>query len=84
MIQKAVPGLAQVYIECVNKGRVMSLEDGIMEIYKEVESKGLRKQFDKQLAKMKSQSKHNHKTANELWDYALMRVKGWNPNKSKK
>ena len=84
MIQKAVLGLVQVYIVCVNKGHVMSLEDSIMDIYNEVESKGLRKQFDEQLAKMKSQSKHNHKTVNELWDYALMRVKGWNPEKSKK
>ena len=58
----------------------MSLEDGIMEIYNEVKEKGLQKEFDKQLEKMRTQSKHNHKTANERWDYALRRIKGWNPN----
>ena len=53
----------------------MSLEDEIMFIYKEVEAKGLRKEFDKQLEKMKTQSKHAHKTANEMWDYALTKIK---------
>ena len=53
----------------------MSLEDEIMEIYREVEAKGLRKKFDKQLEKMRSQSKHIHKTANELWSYALTKIK---------
>ena len=53
----------------------MSLEDELMNIYQEVESKGLRKKFDKQLKKMKTQSKHLHKTANELWEYALNKIK---------
>jgi hypothetical protein len=50
-------------------------EDVIMEVYKEVELKGLRKEFDKQLKKMNSQSKHAHKTAHEKWEYALQRIK---------
>jgi len=84
MIRKAVPGLALVYIAYVNKGHVMSLEDGIMEIYNEVRKKGLQTKFDNQLAKMRTQDKHDHKTANERWDYALRRIQGWDPNKSKK
>tara|TARA_B100000287_G_scaffold111440_1_gene103813 strand:- start:648 stop:830 length:183 start_codon:yes stop_codon:yes gene_type:complete len=58
----------------------MSLEDEIMFIYNEVKEKGLQEKFDKQLAKMRTQSKHAHKTANERWDYALKRIQGWNPN----
>jgi len=57
------------------------LEDELMEIYKEIESKGLRKKFDKQITKMHTQSKHNWKSCNELWEYALCRVKGSDPNK---
>ena len=58
----------------------MSLEDEIMFIYNEVKEKGLQEKFDKQLAKMQTQSKHDHKTANERWDYALRRIQGWDPN----
>ena len=36
-------------------------EDQMMEIYNEVELKGLRLQFDKQLKKMRTQNKHKHK-----------------------
>ena len=59
----------------------MSLEDEMMFIYNEVKEKGLQEKFDKQIAKMLNQSKHDHKTANERWDYALRRIQGWNPNK---
>ena len=58
----------------------MSLEDSMMFIYQEVKEKGLQEKFDKQLAKMRTQSKHKHKTAKERWDYALRRIQGWNPN----
>ena len=58
----------------------MSLEDEIMFIYQEVKEKGLQEKFDKQLAKMRTQDKHAHKTANERWDYALRRIQGWDPN----
>ena len=53
----------------------MSLEDEMMFIYQEVEEKGLRDKFDNQLAKMRTQEKHAHKTANERWEYALNKVK---------
>jgi len=59
----------------------MSLEDEMMFIYNEVREKGLQEKFDKQIAKMLNQPKHDHKTANERWDYALKRIQGWNPNK---
>ena len=58
----------------------MSLEDSMMFIYQEVKEKGLQEKFDKQLAKMRTQEKHAHKTANERWDYALKRIQGWDPN----
>jgi len=53
----------------------MSLEDEMMFIYREVQEKGLQEKFDKQLEKMRTQSKHDHKTANERWDYALTKIK---------
>ena len=84
MIPKGAPGLALVYIVCVNKGYVMSLEDDLMNMYNEVRDKGLQEKFDKQIAKMLKQDKHKHKTANERWDYALERIQGWDPNKSEK
>tara|TARA_R100000030_G_scaffold96483_1_gene84660 strand:- start:262 stop:456 length:195 start_codon:yes stop_codon:yes gene_type:complete len=62
----------------------MSLEDSMMDMFNEVRDKGLQEKFDKQLAKMRMQDKHKHKTANERWDYALKRIQGWNPNKSEK
>ena len=51
-------------------------EDTMYAIYTEVEQKGLRKKFDKQLKKMRTQSKHKFKTACERQEYALMRIKG--------
>jgi uncharacterized protein (UPF0335 family) len=56
-------------------------EDGFWEIYQEVEKKGLREKFNKQIKKMHKQPKHDHKEPIEYWKYALERVKGWNPNK---
>jgi hypothetical protein len=58
----------------------VSLEDTMMQIYNEVKLKGLQEKFDKQLKKMQTQSKHDHKTANERWDDALKRIQGWDPN----
>ncbi len=58
----------------------MSLEDTMMSIYNEVKEKGLQEKFDEQLAKMKKEDKHANKTANGRLDYALRRIKGWNPN----
>ena len=50
-------------------------EDTLFSIYKEIEKNNLRKKFDKQIKKMKSQEKHNHKTVCETWEYALRRIK---------
>ena len=49
-------------------------EDTMYEIYNEVERLGLRKKFDKQLKKMRTQDKHKYKTACESWEYALRRI----------
>ena len=50
-------------------------EDTMYEIYMEVEQKGLRKKFDNQLKKMRTQSKHKWKNMCEKQEYALMRIK---------
>ncbi len=50
-------------------------EDTLFEIHQEIEKKGLRKKFDKQLKKMSNQRKHNYKTVCESWEYALQRIK---------
>ena len=50
-------------------------EDTLMEIYLEVEKKGLRERFDKQLKKMKNQDKHQYKSMTEKYEYALRRIK---------
>jgi hypothetical protein len=50
-------------------------EDTMYAIYTEVEQKGLRKKFDKQIKKMRTQSKHKWKTMCEKQEYALNRIK---------
>ena len=50
-------------------------EDTMYAIYNEVEQKGLRKKFDKQLKKMQKQSQWKWKTVCERQEYALMRIK---------
>jgi len=50
-------------------------EDLLYSIHEEIEKNNLRKKFDKQIKKMKSQEKHNHKTVCETWEYALRRIK---------
>ena len=52
----------------------MSVEDTLWFIYEEVEKRGLRKKFDKQVKKMDTQEKHKHKEICELWEYALKRI----------
>ena len=52
----------------------MSVEDTLWLIYKEVEKKGLRKKFDKQVKKMDTQEKHKYKEGHEVWEYALKRI----------
>ena len=51
-------------------------EDTMHEVYNEVESGGLRGEFDKQVSRMKGQDKHKFKTVCEKWEYALYRIKG--------
>tara|TARA_B110000240_G_C13164009_1_gene310639 strand:+ start:200 stop:370 length:171 start_codon:yes stop_codon:yes gene_type:complete len=50
-------------------------EDTMYEIYKEIESKGLRKKFNEQMKKMLKQPKHKWKTVCEKQEYALKRIK---------
>ena len=50
-------------------------EDIMFEVHQEVEKLGLRKQFDKQLKKMQTQSKWKWKGVGERWEYALHRIK---------
>ena len=50
-------------------------EDTIFEIHTEVTKSGLWEEFNKQLKKMSSQSKHKWKTPSEKWEYALKRIK---------
>ena len=52
----------------------MSAEDTMYFIYEEIEKKGLRKKFDKQLKKMGTQEKHKHKDVCEMWEYAFKRI----------
>jgi hypothetical protein len=49
-------------------------EDTLMEVYLEVEKKGIREEFEKQCKKMSNQDKHRHKTVAEKWEYALKRI----------
>ena len=54
-------------------------EDDLLEVYYEVENKGLKSEFNTQIDKMKSQDKHKYKSLKEKWEYALYRVKGGPP-----
>tara|TARA_R110000796_G_scaffold246230_1_gene370900 strand:- start:119 stop:310 length:192 start_codon:yes stop_codon:yes gene_type:complete len=53
-----------------------SQEDLLVEIYYEIEEKGLRKKFNLQIGKMKKQKKNQYKNISERWEYALYRIKG--------
>ena len=52
----------------------MSVEDTLWFIYEEVEKKGLRKKFDKQVKKIEAQEKHKYKEVHEVWEYALKKI----------
>ena len=52
----------------------MSVEDTLWFIYEEVEKKGLRRKFDKQVKKMETQEKHQHKEVCEMWEYAFKKI----------
>ena len=64
-----------MYKHITNGLNKMSVEDTLWFIYEEVEKKGLRKKFDKQVKKMDTQEKHKHKEVHEVWEYALNKVK---------
>ena len=49
-------------------------EDLWYEITESINSKGLKKQFDKQLRKMDQQDKHRYKETRDKWQYAHDKV----------
>ena len=63
-----------MYKHITNGLNKMSVEDTLWFIYEEVEKKGLRRKFDKQLKKMETQEKHRHKDVCEMWEYAFKRI----------
>ena len=63
-----------MYEHITNGLNKMSVEDTLWFIYEEVEKKGLRKKFDKQVKKMETQEKHKYKEVHEVWEYALKRI----------
>ena len=63
-----------MYKHTTNGLNKMSVEDTLWFIYEEVEKKGLRRKFDKQVKKMETQEKHKYKEVHEVWEYALKRI----------
>ena len=65
-----------MYMHITNGLNKMSsqTEDTMYRIYMEVEKKGLRRKFDKQIRKMETQEKHKYKEVCEMWEYALKRI----------
>ena len=57
-------------------------EDTFYEIYNQVEEKGLKDEFYKQLDKMKQQDKHRYKSVKDHWEYAYRRIIGEIPDPS--
>ena len=64
-----------MYKHITNGLNKMSVEDTLWFIYEEVEKKGLRRKFDKQVKKMLTQEKHQYKDTKQMWEYALNKVK---------
>ena len=64
-----------MYKHITNGLNNMSVEDTLWFIYEEVEKKGLRRKFDKQVKKMETQEKHKYKDPKQIWEYALNKVK---------
>lgn len=50
-------------------------EDFYYEIYNEINSLGISREFYKQLEKMRFQDKHRYKTVKEQWEYAYKKVR---------
>ena len=51
-----------------------SYEDFWWETSQSIKDKGLQKEFDSQLEKMKHQSKHQYKSTKDRWEYAYNKV----------
>tara|TARA_R110002050_G_scaffold201552_2_gene336725 strand:- start:543 stop:734 length:192 start_codon:yes stop_codon:yes gene_type:complete len=49
-------------------------EDLFYEITESIDTKGLRKEFESQLDKMRSQDKHRYKDTRDKWSYAHEKV----------
>ncbi|MDA7491847.1 hypothetical protein N8447_00495 [bacterium] len=49
-------------------------EDLWYEIHADIRDKGLNKEFESQLKKMRSQDKHKHKEVRDRWSYAHNKV----------
>ena len=56
----------------------MSVEDFWWDAHNEIKKLGIQKKFDKQLEKMKTQTKHQYKDTKQMWEYALSKVKNQN------
>ena len=59
-------------------------EDLYYQILNDVNSKGLKKEFDAQLEKMNGQSKHQYKDTRDRWSYAHNKVTKLYDKKAKK
>tara|TARA_R100000278_G_scaffold11288_1_gene12651 strand:+ start:439 stop:630 length:192 start_codon:yes stop_codon:yes gene_type:complete len=59
-------------------------EDLFWEISDDINKKGLKKEFDAQLAKMRHQDKHRHKEIRDRWSYAHNKVMKLYEKKAKK
>jgi|TARA_A100001515_G_scaffold138208_1_gene131582 hypothetical protein len=59
-------------------------EDLYYQILDDVNSKGLKKEFDAQLEKMNGQSKHQYKDTRDRWSYAHNKVTKLFSKKAKK
>ena len=59
-------------------------EDLYYQILDDVNSKGLKKEFDAQLEKMNGQSKHQYKDTRDRWSYAHNKVTKLFDKKAKK
>ena len=63
-----------MYEHITNGLNKMSVEDFWWFAQAEINELGLQKQFDKQVKKMDTQEKHQHKEVCELWEYAFKRI----------
>ena len=59
-------------------------EDLWYQILDDINSKGLKKEFDAQLEKMNHQDKHRYKDTRDRWSYAHNKVMKLSPKKAKK